>query len=163
MNLNDVAKGLRISKKTIYKYFDSKEDLLLKVINECFDSVHEAQRVIYESSLGTREKLIAILTAETKYDMDISFEMGYEFEKMYPALYGRIVENYESEWGYVLELLERGKREGIFGDVCVELVRKLLSHGMEMMHEDDFLIRNGLKYKQAIRQMVDIVIGGISK
>ena len=40
LNLDDISQKLHISKKTIYRHFASKEEILEQIMTETFDDVH---------------------------------------------------------------------------------------------------------------------------
>ena len=162
-HMDDIAKTLKISKKTIYKYFAGKDALIAAVIGETFDSVHEAQRRIYaDEKLSVQEKLRAILTAESKYERHMEISRVEELEQDAPHLHAMILQRYTTEWDFVRRLLEQGMDAGIFLPLPVELVRGMLQEGMRMMHRDGFLLKNRLEYGPMIRTMVDIILRGIA-
>lgn len=161
--LDDVCRKLKISKKTIYQYFDSKEKILEEILRESFDDVHQKQTLIFQDDHGdTRDKLERILTSESKYERRIAVERVAEFEQYYPQLHRLLLDKYATEWDYVMQLLERGMAEGIFRPINPALVQRLLQEGMQTLHRGGFLARSGLSYWEAIRQMVSIILDGIS-
>lgn len=161
--LDDLAKRLHISKKTIYKYFKNKEDIFRTVIVESFDSTHEMQKKIYEdSSLTTEQKLIGVLSSRSKYESQVSIEKTMDIKNYYPDLYTLIMKGYMSQWGRVDDLMRQGIKEGIFrSNINIELVKTLLMDGMQMMHKDNFLKVSNLTYRDAIAQLISIVMEGI--
>ena len=139
--LDDLAKVLHISKKTIYKYFKNKEDIFRTVIIESFDSTHEMQKKIFSNpTLTTEQKLIGILSSRSKYES----------------------QGYMSQWDRVDALMKQGIKEEVFrADINVELVKTLLMDGMQMMHKDNLLRSSGLTYREAITQLIAIIMDGI--
>ena len=60
--MDDLAKELSISKKTIYTVYDDKEALFLAMVDYIFDSIKESEQMILtDPALGTIEKLQRIL------------------------------------------------------------------------------------------------------
>ena len=60
--MDDLAKELSISKKTIYTVYDDKEALFLAMVDYIFDSIKESEQMILtDPTLGTIEKLQRIL------------------------------------------------------------------------------------------------------
>lgn len=162
-SLTDIESGLQMSRRTIYAYFSSKEEILKTLIDETGQEILEKQRAIYaDDSLSTREKLHRLLTVETTEEKIIPAEKLYELEKYYPAAYAYLLRKYEEQWEYVGLVLEQGITQGVFAQHNTEIVKKLLQSGMQMLVRGDFLERNGLAYQQALREVVDIVIGGIA-
>ncbi len=161
--LDDLAKVLHISKKTIYKYFKNKEDIFRTVIIESFDSTHEMQKKIFSNpTLTTEQKLIGILSSRSKYESQVSIEKTMDIRNYYPDLYGLIMKGYMSQWDRVDALMKQGIKEQVFrADINVELVKTLLMDGMQMMHKDNLLRSSGLTYREAITQLIAIIMDGI--
>ena len=60
--MDDIAKELHISKKTIYTLFQTKENLFLSTVDYCFNQIHQSeQHILEDSSLTTLEKLEKML------------------------------------------------------------------------------------------------------
>jgi AcrR family transcriptional regulator len=79
--LDDIVQSLRISRKTIYKYFLSKEDIFKAIIDEAYDDIHFKQNLIFNDDVLTiKEKMYAVCTVETKYDSRIRLDRIYESE-----------------------------------------------------------------------------------
>ena len=58
--MSQLATSLQISKKTIYTMFDSKETLLLEVIDNSFKEIKKAEKDIIDSNLELEEKISQI-------------------------------------------------------------------------------------------------------
>lgn len=160
--LDDIASALHISKKTIYKHFHGKEAIIRKVMDDAFDLVHTIQKSIsLDESLSIQEKLQLMLNTETKYDRCLRLEFIFQIEAVYPKLFEHLMNHYRSGWDYTVELLESGIREGVFRDYNVLLVKNLLIQGLQMLHKGNFLELSGLEYRQAIVQIVNIVLRGL--
>ena len=56
--MDDIARTLGISKKTIYTVFHDKKEMLVALVDYLFDAIKEEERKIYEDdSLSTVEKI----------------------------------------------------------------------------------------------------------
>ncbi len=162
--LDDIVQRLRVSKKTIYKYFLSKEDIFKAIIDEAYDDIHIKQNLIFnDNALLIKEKMYAVCTVETKYDNQMRLKRVYESEQLLPEIYRYFMKKYEVGWGIIEELLKQGIQEGVFEEVNVALVIQLLINGMKMLCQGNFQEENNLTYKQGLEQTVSIIIKGISK
>ncbi|MFU0828029.1 MAG: TetR family transcriptional regulator [Lachnoclostridium sp.] len=162
--LDDIVRSLRVSRKTIYKYFMSKEDIFKAIIDEAYDDIHIKQNLIFnDDTLSIKEKLYAVCTIETKYDSKIRLNRIYESEQQLPEVFQYFMKKYEVGWEIVEELLKQGIKEGVFEDVNIALVIQLLINGMKMLCQGDFQERNQITYKQGLEQTVRIILKGITK
>lgn len=162
--MDDLAKELHISKKTIYKYFRNKEDIFHVFIEQSFLSVHEKQEEIYhDETLSTKEKVFKILNTRSKYEDRLSIEKTLALNNYYPSLYELIMSTYKTQWDKVKKLLIKGQEEGVFKtDFNLELIQTLMVESMQMMHRSNLLRETSLSYRDAILQSTQIIIDGIS-
>ncbi len=162
--LDDIVQSLRVSRKTIYKYFLSKEDIFKAIIDEAYDDIHIKQNLIFnDNTLSIKEKMYAVCTVETKYDNRMNLKRVYESEQLLPEIFHYFMKKYEIGWEIIEELLKQGIEEGVFETVNVALVIQLLINGMKMLCQGDFQEENKISYKQGLEQTVRIIIKGISK
>jgi AcrR family transcriptional regulator len=162
--MDDIVQRLRISRKTIYKYFLSKEDIFKAIIDEAYDDIHFKQNLIFEDEhRSINEKLYAVCTVETKYDSRMRLDRIYESEQLLPEIYQYFMKKYEIGWEIIEELLKQGIQEGLFEEVSAKLVIQLLISGMKMLCQGNFQDENHITYKQGLEQTVRIIVRGISK
>jgi AcrR family transcriptional regulator len=75
-SVENIAKECGISKKTIYKYFKSKEEILLECVKRRIDfNSKMISEIIYSNEIIFHEKIekIMMTTSENFKDLDISF------------------------------------------------------------------------------------------
>lgn len=162
--LDDIVNSLRVSRKTIYKYFLSKEDIFKAIIDEAYDDIHIKQNLIFnDNTFSIKEKMYAVCTVETKYDSRMNLKRVYESEQLLPEIYLYFMKKYEVGWEIIEELLKQGIKEGVFEEVNVALVIQLLINGMKMLCQGNFQEENHISYKKGLEQTVSIIIKGISK
>lgn len=69
--MDDLAKRLGMSKKTIYTLFRDKQALLLAMVDYLFDGIKKAEAaIVADESLSTREKLCRILSVMPEHYRD---------------------------------------------------------------------------------------------
>ena len=161
-SIDDMVKSLDMSKRTFYRYFESKEVLLTALVDLLTDEVQETMSTIAkDDALSTDEKLHRVLTIETNFEKVVSFRRIPELEKYYPAVYRYLLERYELDWSVSEKLLIQGMEEGIYKQQNVELIKNLLQNGMQMLCKGDFLERNQMTYQEGLHQVVQIILAGI--
>lgn len=161
-SVDDMVKSLEMSKRTFYRYFESKEVLLMALVDLLTDEVQKTMSAIAnDETLPTDEKLQSVLTIETNFEKVVSFRRIPELEKYYPAVYRYLLERYELDWSVAEKLLIQGMEEGIYKKQNIELVKNLLQNGMQMLCKGEFLERNQMTYQEGLHQVVQIVLAGI--
>ncbi len=160
--MDDVAKEVGISKKTIYTVFADKQELVYDMVDYCFDSIKESEeRVIKNAGLTTVEKLQAILGVLPDGYKDIDFAQLYILRDRYPRIYSRVEERLESGWDTTIELLRRGMEEGVVRQIDTAIVKVMFEATLEQFFRRDVLVKNKISYSDALAQVVDIICNGI--
>lgn len=163
-SIDDMVKSLDMSKRTFYRYFASKEVLLMSLVDLVTKEVQETMKAIYEDeSLHTDEKLLRALTIETNFEKAVSFRRIPELETYYPTVYQYLLQQYERDWSVAEKLLRQGMEKGIYKEHNIELIKNLLQNGMQMLCKDDFLEKSGMTYQEGLHQVVQIILAGIRK
>lgn len=115
ITMDDVAKNLNISKKTVYEYFKDKEDLVSKVMMlehkhrcDCFAEIEK-------KDLNAIEELFEVYKMINGMFKDYNPSMEYDIRKYYPDLSARIKEiRRKGMFDAVLKNLNKGKKEGLY-------------------------------------------------
>src|SRR3970040_383672 len=68
--MDEIAKDLQISKKTIYKHFESKEDLLEAVCDSRIEMIHRFMDEIIDSGDDSITKFLKILNRQKSMAMN---------------------------------------------------------------------------------------------
>lgn len=161
--MDDIAKELGISKKTIYKVFDDKEKMFLEMVDYLFDQIKESEaEVMQDASLTTLQKIRKILGVMPESYRDIDMRKLYELKDKYPTTYHRVEERLETGWENTIELLEKGIKEGVIRPVPIFLVKTMMEAALEQFFQRDVLIANNISYGDALDQVVDILVDGIA-
>lgn len=98
--VNTLAEELGASKKTIYKYFESKEELAENVFNYICCNAEKNQDTISASDLTKREKLIKLMLEYIKI-LQISSNTLYGHYRLSDALYKKYVVVAENNWNKI--------------------------------------------------------------
>lgn len=160
--MSQLAAQLGMSKKTLYVLFDSKEALLLAVVDAMFDAVKADEAKILarqDLSLADKVRQLVVVLPDSYKNLDWSRLQGVE--EKYPAVYGRIRQRLESEWEPTLELLRQGMEQGELRPFQPGLLRAVVEGAMEHFLSSDALQREGIGYVQALDGMMDLLMEGI--
>ena len=161
--MDDIAKTLNISKKTIYTVFDDKESLFTAMVDFLFDSIKESEEeVLRDDSLNTLEKIRKILGVMPEGYKNIDFRQLYLLRDKYPHIYAKVEERLESGWEHTIELLEKGMAEGVVRKVNIPIIKMMLEASLEQFFQRDILLRNDINYLEALDEVVGVIVDGIA-
>lgn len=127
--MDDVAKILGMSKKTIYTVFRDKESMFLAMVDYMFDSIKESeQQIVEDNALSTVEKIRRILGVIPESYRDVDFRQLYLLKDKYPVIYKQVEKRLETGWETTIQLLEQGMAEGVIRKVSIPIVK--CAHGV---------------------------------
>ncbi|MBR6003820.1 MAG: TetR/AcrR family transcriptional regulator [Lachnospiraceae bacterium] len=161
--MDDIARRCRISKKTLYIVFKDKEALFVEMVNDMFDEVKECEsEVMKDDSLKTEAKLRKLLGVLPKSYSELDFAVMYSLRDKYPSIYDALANRLETGWEPTFKLIEKGQKEGVFRkDVHVPIIKTMFEASLERFFEQDLLVKNSIEYKQALKEITDIIVDGI--
>lgn len=161
--MDDLAKILGMSKKTIYKIYSDKEDMFLAMVDYCFDMIKESeQAIVNDDSLSTLEKIHKILGVLPDSYMEIDFGQLYSLKEKYPDTYRHVEERLESGWEETIKLIEQGINEGVVRPIKISLVKTMFEATIEQFFQRDILVSNGMTYADGLKEVVNILVNGIA-
>lgn len=161
--MDDIAKELSMSKKTIYTVFADKDTLFCEMVDYCFDKIKESEaEIIADESLSTVEKIKRILGVLPESYMDIDFRQLYLLKDKYPGIYHRVEQRLETGWESTIALINEGIEEGVIRPVNVILIKTMMEATLEQFFQRDILITNQISYKKALDEVVSIIVDGIT-
>ncbi len=161
--MDDIAAQLGISKKTIYTVFSDKNSLVSEMVDYCFDSIKESEkRVLNDNSLDTVEKIRAILGVLPEGYKDIDFRQLYLLKDKYPKIYKKVEQRLETGWETTIALLEQGMEEGKIRQIKIPILKTMMEATIEQFFRRDVLITNKISYKEALDEVVNILVDGIT-
>jgi len=164
LTMADIATEMSISKKTIYKEFESKEDLFNVMVDYIFDQIKEKeQEIANDKTLPTSEKLKRLLGAMPEKYQGINYQELAPLKEKHPKVYRKIQRRLDTGWETTIELLEKGKAEGLIRpDADIALIKIMLESSLDTLLSGDILKKNKLRYVEALTQIVDIIMDGIT-
>ena len=161
--MDDIAGSMAISKKTIYTVFKDKEELFLAVVDYMFDSIKKSEKEVLENGeLSTVEKIRAVLGVMPDGYKDVDFRQLYILKDKFPKIYAKVEERLESGWEQTIALIEQGMEEGVIRKVSIPIVKVMLEASLEQFFQRDVLIRNGLTYQEALTEVVNLLVDGMT-
>lgn len=162
--MDDIAKELGMSKKTIYTVFEDKESLFLAMVDYMFDHIKESENaVVANKELSTLEKIRKILGVMPEGYKEVDFRQLYSLRDKYPVIYERVEQRLKTGWETTILLLEQGMAEGVIRKIHIPILKMMLEASVEQFFQRDILIQNQISYYDALDEVVDILVDGIAR
>ncbi len=157
--MSQLATSLQISKKTIYTMFDSKETLLLEVIENSFREIKRSEKQIIESDLKLEEKIKKLIIVLPDRYQNLNWYKVGELKEKYPKIYEVLIYHLQSDWKPTLDLLQQGIKEGVLKDFNVDVFKLIVEGTMEHILSN----HQQIDYYQELEEMMNILMKGILK
>ncbi|MCV9385618.1 TetR/AcrR family transcriptional regulator [Reichenbachiella ulvae] len=124
VSMDDIARELSISKKTIYQYFKDKDEMVTHgVMRHIEREINEFTGVLEKSNNAVLE-LVNLSTCIKRNMKKINPSMLFDLQKFHPEAWTKWLE-FKNDFikKTVLEVIRRGKKEGYFrSDVNEEMM-----------------------------------------
>ncbi len=160
--MDDIAKQLHISKKTIYKEFSDKDELFLATVDHGFSEVKQKEaEILNERSLDIVEKISRLIVCLPDGYRNIDFRKVNLLSDKYPEVYKRFTEHIESDWENTERLLKKAMEEGKLREVPIPIIRLTIEGAIEKFLSSGDLARADISYEESLNHMIDIIINGI--
>ena len=139
VTMDDVARQLGISKKTIYEFYTDKEDLLMKVL--LYEHEHNCGflKSIEVKNFNAIEELFEVYKMINAVLMEFNPSMEYDIRKYYPGLFVKIREiKRKRMYDSVYNNLNKGKKEGLYRkELNSKIISKLHVFRTESLIDND--------------------------
>jgi len=146
-----VADKCGISKKTIYKYFDSKQEMVAVIINTILDSLGTAISTVYNSDEKPAMKLEHLFSCLYQLLGSISMPVFYDLNKDYPKIDSRIRDFISSQKELISKQIALGMETGDFhNDIDPDIAMEIAMAGAEKVANTDYILKNNLTVEQVI-------------
>jgi AcrR family transcriptional regulator len=165
LNMDDISRSLGISKKTLYQYFKSKEDLIEKLFyyDEMKWDIEMSKLKIDE--MNAIEILLQVSLRVFEGLKQLNPKLKFELKKYYEPIYQQFMIRKQNHiFSQISKNIEKGITEGIYrNDVNIELVAGLYVRNLVMMHNnDDFCFVENITFEQVFQVMFENHIRAIS-
>jgi DNA-binding XRE family transcriptional regulator len=115
ITMDDVARELGISKKTLYQFVTDKDDLVGKFVENEVALRQEEICKCFGKGFNAIEELFEITIFMNKLIRDQNPATEYDLKKYYPHHYQKTVKaRREGIFRYILQNLEKGIKEGLY-------------------------------------------------
>jgi AcrR family transcriptional regulator len=160
--MDDLASQLRISKKTIYKYFPSKETLVKEVIFSFLSSRAEEIKVIVDSQENAVVKFFSL--GEYLGSMIIKFSDRWlsDIQMHTPDLWKEIDKfRIKMMHANLMKIIRQGINEGYFIDKPPEITVTVFVNSVRAVVNPEFIMNNRFSVSNALETTLDILMNGI--
>ena len=134
VTMDDIAKHLSMSKKTIYLYFRDKDEVVHTLMERTLEKDREDFHTIAEKALNVVEEVFEMMRKMNDIFSTVNPNIFYDLRKYHPQTWD-LFHKFKTEFivEQVENSLEKGKKDGfVRADVNSKLLAKLRGEEIEM-------------------------------
>lgn len=164
VRMDDIARSLGVSKRTLYELFGDKEELLSLSVTRFFERRRERTEAAAAGAANVLEGLFIALNRILDCTV-VSTRMMDNLKKFYPAVYERVMtDGRERNYRDFRRMLETGVEEGLFvSDFDFDLAISMLYHTASgLMNHRQEIVPPGMSERDAFLQIIGTFFRGIS-
>lgn len=164
VTMSEIASGLSISKKTLYKHFKNKEEIIHAILNQTKRAIEtHVDHLLQNEDLPFLKKLHLLLEFLGKSSSRMKGPLIEELKQHYPGVYLEIKE-FQRERGLnrFTELIQEGVKRGVFRkDINTEIVVHIYISAVRELIDPSFLSLSPLSADQIYANITAILFEGI--
>lgn len=164
LNMDDISRSLGISKKTLYQYVKSKEDLIEKLFYYDEMKWNLEFSKIKADNLNAIEILLKVSLIVYEEMGKLNPKLKFELKEYYePIYYQFMVRKQNQIFSQMSKNILKGIGEGLYrSDVNVELAAGLYVRNLVDMHNKDYCMIENIAFDQVFQVMFENHIRAIS-
>ncbi len=162
VTMDEIASDLRMSKKTMYKFFPSKEVLLKAIVHTLLNRVENEVQTIISSDKQFEEKLTSILTFIGKIMRRLSRPFMTDIQRFAPVLWKEIdTFRREKVFSKIQQIFRQAKKEGVFReDLDVDLFFLVFTTSLQGIMNPQVLSQQPFSAEEAFKGIFRILYEG---
>jgi AcrR family transcriptional regulator len=162
--MEEFAQSMGMSKKTIYKFFPGKEDLIREITREKLQHVHDGcmqcQQDMSVDFMQRIKNVTGFISAEMR---KLTPQFYSDLQKTMPELW-KEVDEFRSQRIYedFSAMIREGIKIGVFRkDINIEVLVLMYGNAIQSIINPEILSRLPLNASQAYEAIVNIIFGGV--
>lgn len=164
VTMDDIARELGISKKTLYQFVDNKSDLIEQIFKQKIELEKELMQQIREQSTDAVDEIVKIARYVIQQLKELSPTTMYDLQKYYRNTW-RLMESLHQKHIYVIikENLIRGMKQDLYRqNMNPDVVAKLYVAKTSFVADEDLFPIRDYNLEDLFREFIIYHIHGIA-
>lgn len=164
VTMDEIASKLGVSKKTIYKYFENKTELVAAVTEYMFTTVSCGIDAICELKMNPIEEIFSIKRFIMKHLKDEKSSPQYQLQKYYPKIYASLTQKqFDVMQVCVLNNLKKGIENGLYREhIDLEFTSRIYFNGMVGIKNKDLFPLTNYSMNTLMNHYLEYHLRGIA-
>jgi len=161
-SIDSIASELHVSKKTIYKNFTTKEQIVEEMVYALLNDTSSKIDEIIKSDVTSLYKALKMFEVMGSITLKLSDNWVKDIQIHMPQLWEKIDE-FRTKRAYAVfsNIIEAGKKEGNFIDKPNELIIHLFINSIRSIVNPQFIFMHKFSFREAFQHTFEILFNGI--
>ncbi len=163
VSMDDIARHLSISKKTIYQYFTDKDEVVTLVAIAHLEQEEKEFDDVFTNSKDSISEMVALSNCLRTNLKKINPSMLFDLQKYHPKAWGAWL-TFKNDFmrKSIMRSLSRGMSEGYFRpDLHPEIIATSRLEQVEMGFRDDLFPTDQYDFMEVQMQLLEVFIYGL--
>jgi len=161
VTVDELAAHTGISKRTIYRYFKSKEEIILSVVEDFIGIFEKSIQHELSSSDNPVEKIRNTLHAIPRNIKLLGPLAAYDLQKYYPHIWEKIEQFRMERVQEIFKDFLSGEEQGYFKNINPKIFTMALLSSIRSVVNPAFIMENNLSPEETIQSLFTIFLYGI--
>ena len=163
VTMDDVARQSAMSKKTIYQYFDNKDNLVLAVAVAHFEKEKAEFLELEQDSVDAVHELILVTQCLRKHVFKMNPSLLFDMQKYHGSSWDAYKDfKQETIRGHIVRNIERGKEEGLFRkELDAEILSIIRVEQVQLVFNPSVFPPNKFDFRTVQLQIMDHFVNGL--
>ena len=160
--VDEIAASLKMSKKTIYKYFPAKEDLVREVARTFIKTHSSNIGAIVSKKYNAVEKLYHIFNYLGSAILSINDKWFSDFQDHFPEIWEEIEEfRFKFMTANISKIIDQGKKEGYIINLPSIIIINIFISSVRGIINPSFIMLNKIPIVIALESTLGVLMSGI--
>lgn len=163
VTMEDIAKQLGISKKTIYQHFTDKEAILYQVMQKKIDSDVTEMHCVATETTNPIEELLMVLEMMRRNQHEVSPNLLIDIKRYYPQAFGLFWQHMDQHlMKHILENIQKGVSQELYrSDINPAILARMRVEQIELAFNNDFFPTNQYSMLEVQRELMHHFVRGM--
>jgi len=160
--VDSLSQDLGMSKKTIYKYFPTKEDLVEKSVALFFYVIEKKLKKLIKNEPNPALQFVKVMEFVMGHISMISIEKLADLKMRFPAVWEKMeIFRLDRRDDFYIILSEAQSQGFVRKDVDIKIIATLYMNIINSTFQPEFFLSNNLAPSDAIQHFLKMVTGGL--
>ena len=157
-----LSKCLAMSKKTIYKFFPTKEKLILSITQHCLNQITNVFATVMKNEPNPAVQFVKIMETISNFGSRTSLNKLAELKALYPEIWNEVVSFHLSAQDDFYTILKNAQDQKLaYKDINIKSTAIVFNNIINTTFQPEFFLQNDLPIGNTIHDFVKIMAKGI--